>query len=534
MTDHVQNGLCGKSEMGIEFAQFLHTVSSMKEPNIQLICDRLEHEIRTHDPERRLRCAELLSSEASHCIPAQVRDWAMHELLFTAAFCSDFRVMDILLGVGIDINAYDIRTNLTTLALASVDEDEEFIKYLLKQGADPFIRLNGKDAVLETYMHSGKTSTIQLMLEHCPNICTRLLEQPEIFDSCILVGKPENISVLLEQFQMQGIEVSLNPDILLGLAYEEDAENLRKLIDIGFTFNVFDDSTIKACFYAIKAGNKEIVELFLEQGMITSSDYKGNQPIHYAIKYDRLDIVKMLFRYGVQINAFNAEQEHPLILAAQTGNHELFGFIMDMEPRLDTVDLDELLVEMNMKMKIYHPELIDMRDALTDPPIAQKGSDEKHVCCISSLIEGKSNEECIALIKESLSKEYVPNQLIAKIISERSIDINQLINNKESLLHFAAKNNLPYAIKLLLTLGADINIKCACHGRTPLLTAIEHRNKEACLILIESGADCEMADDLAFTPVMEAVHVFGPDHRVVIALLRTGAHDHGLIFISDN
>jgi ankyrin repeat protein len=69
--------------------------------------------------------------------------------------------------------------------------------------------------------------------------------------------------------------------------------------------------------------------------------------------------------------------------------------------------------------------------------------------------------------------------------------------------------------------------------RTPLLVAIAQRCKDAALTLIEAGADCELADEFQITPMLEAVETLGMEHRVVVALLRAGADDHGLIFISE-
>jgi hypothetical protein len=54
------------------------------------------------------------------------------------------------------------------------------------------------------------------------------------------------------------------------------------------------------------------------------------------------------------------------------------------------------------------------------------------------------------------------------------------------------------------------------------------------MLLIELGADCELESEFKTLPLLEAVERFDMDHRVVIELLRAGAHDHGLIFVADN
>jgi ankyrin repeat protein len=72
------------------------------------------------------------------------------------------------------------------------------------------------------------------------------------------------------------------------------------------------------------------------------------------------------------------------------------------------------------------------------------------------------------------------------------------------------------------------------YAETPLMTAINHKQKEAAMLLIELGADCELESEFKTLPLLEAVERFDMDHRVVIELLRAGAHDHGLIFVADN
>lgn len=533
MTNPLQDGFQGESGREIEFSQFIQLLSSKKETSIDVICDRLSIEIRNRDSKRRMLCAEFLLSEASHCIPAQIRDWALYELLFAATYCADFEVTKLLLDAKLDINAYDVRNDNTPLSFALEADDSVFIGYLLASGADPFAKLSNQDTVLGWYLHSASQETIRVMLGQCPDICSKLIAEPEIFDACIQVGKPENITLLLEFFQEQGIQVSINPEVLIALANEEDGENLKGFMDIGLSINVFDETTIKAFFYAIKSGNKEMVEIFLSKGMLTSSDYKGYQPIHYAIKYKQLDIMKLLFRHGVNINVIYGDKEHPLIMAAKTRNVDVFDFIMDMSPRLDDVDLEELIESMTLNMKIHNPQILDMYDALNEDPNPQKGIDESPVNSIANLIDGKSDEECFTLIKELLLKEFVPSQTVKAIISQRNLDINTLIDKDGSLLHFAAKNNVHYAIDVLLELGSDINLLNESCERTPLLVAIAQRCKDAALTLIEAGADCELADEFQITPMLEAVETLGMEHRVVVALLRAGADDHGLIFISE-
>ena len=130
--------------------------------------------------------------------------------------------------------------------------------------------------------------------------------------------------------------------------------------------------------------------------------------------------------------------------------------------------------------------------------------------------------------------EYVPEDCIYSIVKKGKVDLNATLDTHGTFLHYAAANNLVYAIRVLLKLGADINVQNGDMSSTPLLTAIQNGNKESAMLLIELGADCEMVDEYENTPLMEAIISFGMEHRVVIELLRAGVHDHGLVFVADN
>jgi hypothetical protein len=221
------------------------------------------------------------------------------------------------------------------------------------------------------------------------------------------------------------------------------------------------------------------------------------------------------------------------LLAAETGNPLLFDIIMEQAPELGNHDLDELIDAMNFMMKILHPEIIDTRDAKNPTVLNQKGIDYDSQID-SQMLANISHEDCLSLMRDFLQMEYVAEQCIYAIQKHGKIDINQKSEDYGSLLHFAASKNLIYAIRVLLKLGADINSMNGKYAETPLMTAINHKQKEAAMLLIELGADCELEGEFKTLPLLEAVERFDMDHRVVIELLRAGAHDHGLIFVADN
>lgn len=92
---------------------------------------------------------------------------------------------------------------------------------------------------------------------------------------------------------------------------------------------------------------------------------------------------------------------------------------------------------------------------------------------------------------------------VNKLIDEGA-DINDAQNNLMTPLLWAVSTNNIYMCRLLLSRGANVNLKNRNSYITPLLMAIEKNYAEICKLLIESGADLDMDNDSEITPLILA------------------------------
>ncbi|MFM6956860.1 MAG: ankyrin repeat domain-containing protein [Ignavibacteria bacterium] len=502
-------------------------------PSVESIIRIFEEQLKSEDHSLRLNFIRTLLSGKVTYAPMQIVEYALCRALFLSAYHADFQATQLLLEGGIDVNELDIEKGMTPLTLAMNYQNHDYISYLLQNGANLFALLGDKDTALEWIMQEVSEDTFKCILDNSPSICKDLIAKPNVFDSCIEDGKIANSVLLLNRFKEEGIIVNVSPSILEHIAYHADAEILRMLCALGFQIDIFDDLTVQAFNLAIMTGNSDMVTLLLEQGILTPSLARGEKALHIAIESEREDIIKALINANVDINGLTETGKHPLMLAAETDNPIIFGMMMDQNPDLTGQDLNELVDVMTMSMKIQYPEIMDKRDAMNPVFLNQKGID------FDSKYEDPSNLnfdtlDCIQLLKDLLQLEYVPEDCIYTIVSQRKVDINAKVDTHGTFLHFAAAKNLIYAMRVLLKLGANINAQNGEMSSTPLFTAIHKGNKEAAMLLIELGADCELTDEFENTPLMEAITSFDMEHRVVIELLRAGVYDHGLIFAADN
>lgn len=104
------------------------------------------------------------------------------------------------------------------------------------------------------------------------------------------------------------------------------------------------------------------------------------------------------------------------------------------------------------------------------------------------------------------------------------IDLN---NQEDPPLNIATYYNSVKCIKLLIEVGADINIKDN-HGETPLHTAVDGMSMECIRVLIEAGVILDPKDNDGNTPLHHAADIHNRDDmdykELIYLLLNAGAN----------
>lgn len=72
---------------------------------------------------------------------------------------------------------------------------------------------------------------------------------------------------------------------------------------------------------AISSGNDiKSISLIEDGKLINQKDYKGLTPLHYAVRYNNLNIVKALITAGADVNSLDSYGNNPLFSAIVTPN----------------------------------------------------------------------------------------------------------------------------------------------------------------------------------------------------------------------
>ena len=113
-------------------------------------------------------------------------------------------------------------------------------------------------------------------------------------------------------------------------------------------------------------------------------------------------------------------------------------------------------------------------------------------------------------------------ELICYLLDNKILNVNEQDDlHYYTALHQAAMNNDDFLTQILLSYGADPNIRCD-NGRTPLHIAVQHNYLNVIIALIESGKiDIDGKDGYGETALREALH--RGYINIVLLLLEYGA-----------
>jgi ankyrin repeat protein len=119
--------------------------------------------------------------------------------------------------------------------------------------------------------------------------------------------------------------------------------------------------------------------------------------------------------------------------------------------------------------------------------------------------------------------DSLERQEIIKLLHAAGADLN-LKDTEKGLtpLQYTALRNKPLCMKALISCGADIHITEG-NGATALHGAVYHGNLEVIKILIESGANPYLKDNMGNTPVSLAERT---NNEMILKLLKTSANEN--------
>lgn len=203
------------------------------------------------------------------------------------------------------------RYHMSALEVAASDGDEEFVRRLLRKGAD--INLGALHAAAE----SGQEGMIRLLLAHGADINAKIIETR---------GEGRRGERALHSAARQG-----HQDIV------------RFLLREGFEIDARTEAEETALQIAVERGKINVVQFLLEQGADSNARNSTEEiALHYAVMFGNIDTVQVQLKHGADINARDMDQDTVLSVAAWWGQENMVQLLLDNDacisstPKMDS------------------------------------------------------------------------------------------------------------------------------------------------------------------------------------------------------
>ncbi|MBE7465150.1 MAG: ankyrin repeat domain-containing protein [Planctomycetes bacterium] len=219
----------------------------------------------------------------------------------------------------------------------------------------------------------------------------------------------------------------------LNLAVKNDlfAELVIFIVPFGYDIEAGDENGITALHAAAQHGKPQIARWLVSRGVdINSKDQQSNTPLHLAVLAGDEEMVSYLLSVGANVSALNGERAAPLHLAASMGHDKLIPLLLKAGADVNATD------------GLYR-----------------------------SVVAVANNETTI------------------RALVAAGCPVNRLKNQRASPLVEAVKAQNMAKIRLLVSMGADVNGIDGVHQETPLCRAAQLGRTDLLDVLAELGAD---------------------------------------------
>jgi uncharacterized protein len=266
---------------------------------------------------------------------------------------------------------------------------------------------------------------------------------------------------------------------------------------------IIDEFTLLG--FAAEKQKAEIVRLLINKGAnvnLTSENPDVLTAMMSAVYGGNLEIIQILINAGADLNEIRDAGSYPLMIAAKNGREDIFNFLWSLTNQELIEPAETILASAKEKLsrKPLNGATVELFDLL-------RRSDSSKMKIAKAISKGadvnaydESNHTVLMRACERFSDES-----IIKLILDAGADPN--IGNPSPLsCAIASRHYSDDVIRLLIDKGANANHKFDS-GLTLLMGSCIRNNKfghKLCLVLLETGVDYSIKDDLGRTALAYA------------------------------
>lgn len=276
----------------------------------------------------------------------------------------------------------------------------------------------------------------------------------------------------------------------------------------------------RSLHFAAEEGYPHLVRALLESGVSEDPVTKPGKetPLHLAVgKSDRLEVVKTLLEYEVNVNKRRLDGASALHIAVRSGDLDVAEALLRAGADFTAVDSKNqspLHVAAKWCAIATAAEMVDL--------LVKRGAD------VNQLDENQLNN---TYLLSAIAKNRLDD---VKFLLDKGVNPSTANSDGWSTLHVAARNAEAEVLKVLLTWDADVS-KVDQNGCSPLFQAAALGSTEKLKLLLEYGCDPNLPDkfgrlpcDVAHWPevrVLLSPAAYNPEPEAVCALFSHVRHN---------
>jgi len=347
-------------------------------------------------------------------------------------------------------NHPEFTTPKTLLMCATLEENEELVKYLLEKKADP-----NKESTVCMGKRKDTYKITPLIFAsgwHNLKIMKLLVDAKSNINACCKYGTPLIEAVVANENIIRNSKYT-KYDIVTFLL-EAKADVNKKNPGIG------NETALSMAIEDYKISDYKISELLLKNKANPNLfDYDGLCPISSAIDANNLPIIQLLIEHKANINISQTmvHNNKPLIFKNQKGEH--LGIIIEESPLIRSLLDNESTYEI-------HKYLIDMK---------------------ANIDQCRSSDEIYPV---ALAAEKKHNKTL-KLLLDMKADLDEKIIDGRDPVFLATEYYNTKGLKLLLKAKANPN-SYRNSGETAVYQAIMMKHKKALDLLFEYDAESDL------------------------------------------
>jgi ankyrin repeat protein len=395
-----------------------------------------------------------------------------------------------LWGTRIDVNARD-GFGATALHEAAEAGHKEVAEFLIAKGADVNAKTHGEASVragdtvawhmeytctpLHLAAEAGHKDVVELLIAHGADINAKDHGGETALHKAAGGGHQEIVQLLLDK----GADASAADK--MGLTPQAKALHDGK---------VFDTIRLSGTIHgAAMSGNVAAVKKFLQDkpSLLNARDPEGRTPLFVAVGNGRAEVVKLLLSMGADANAGNSQEgPRPSLFGPAVFKSKSPLFVAVEKGHADIVDL-LIAAGANVNAKNDEGEVTALYEATRrkDAEIVERllkaGADVN--------VQLKRGGGTPLLLAAALGDKRIVEMLVAK-----GADLSFKPPSGSTVLHEAAKSGQKDVVEFLLTRNVDLNAVDS-FGRTPLDDACQKLNNNAVVrVLLEHNANPNTKD----------------------------------------